>query len=62
METPIDLARLIGSLVHYYLDGWRYGTLESVKKTVATIRPIGGFASGTPRCVKLHVSDIRRVE
>ncbi len=48
----------IGSLVRYYDEGWRTGSLESVKGKIARIRPLAGFRAEPKRCVKSPIGDV----
>lgn len=60
-KAPVVLTPLharIGLLVHYYVDGWRYGYLDSIKGAVAKIRPIGVYRSEPPRLFHILVGDI----
>lgn len=48
----------LGGFVRYYVEGWRYGHLESVKGQVAKIRPIGPKNAAQPNAVKVPLEDI----
>lgn len=48
----------VGSLVRYYSEGWRTGTLDSTKGNTAFIRPIAGFKAAQPNRVKVALSDV----
>lgn len=60
MIAAIDLRPKIGTLVCYYLEGWRYGYLEGAKGATATIRPIAAYKGATPRTVKIPITDLER--
>jgi hypothetical protein len=48
----------LGGFVRYYVEGWRYGHLESIKGQVAKIRPIGPKNAAQPNAVKVPLEDI----
>lgn len=57
---PHPLEEIIGELVSYYDEGWRYGYLEAVEKGyIARIRPIAGYKVRVVRCVRASVEDVK---
>lgn len=57
VAQPIE----VGKLVSYYWNGWRTGTLESLSKTTARIRPmIVGMAF--KRLLSIDINDIKPYE
>lgn len=51
-----------GSLVQYYLEGWRYGYLLEVKGKRAKVRPVAAYKAGTPRGTWVPLEDVREVQ
>lgn len=49
----------LGAFIHYYLDGWRYGYLESIRGTTVRIKPIGPMYAAEPRSVNVSSTDIQ---
>lgn len=48
----------VNKLVKYYLEGWRFGYLDVVKKTTAWIRPIVGKYAAKPHTIKVPTEDV----
>ena len=54
-----DLKPLLNKLVRYYREGWRCGTLVSLKGATARIRPVASHNSTKHlRCVMIPTADI----
>jgi hypothetical protein len=56
--AAIHLAQRIGTLIHYYAEGWHYGHLVKVKETTATVRPIAAYGRRPPPTIKIPTADI----
>lgn len=58
---PVETAALapVGSLVAYYLDGWRYGYVEEVRKTSVVVRPIAPKNGAQPRSIVVAKEDVK---
>ena len=52
---------VIGGIVSYYLNGWRTGTVDSIKDQLIGIRPAGGIGSGPKHVKWLAVSELKAV-
>jgi hypothetical protein len=59
VTEPIGKPFLVGSLVSYYLEGWRAGYLDSMTSHTGSIRPIVAKGAAIPRCVRVPLDDIR---
>lgn len=46
----------LGARVMYYVNGWRYGTLESVKGQIAKIKPL----AGNHRAYTVPMEDVKK--
>jgi hypothetical protein len=55
----IDLSKKLGALINYYLDGWRYGYLVSIRGKIAKVQPISAYKAPEMRCVRIPVGDFR---
>ncbi len=54
----VGLTGNIGTIVHYYSSGWRYGHLEKVKGIIASVRPIAAYKATRPNLIRIPVADI----
>lgn len=57
-DNDTDSTLVLGTLVRYYSDGWRYGHLTKVKGESATIRPMAPYKGGQPRDVTVPLKDV----
>lgn len=55
----MEAVRLVpGQVVRYYLEGWRHGYFECVKKNTVRIRPIVSRYAAPARVVRIPLIDV----
>ena len=60
---PHPLEQVIGDLVSYYDEGWRYGYLEAIEKgSIARIRPIAGYKVKAVRRTRTSVENVKLLD
>lgn len=55
-----DLKNAIGSLVRYYLDGWRYGHLVADNGNTCVVTPISAYKATQPKNVRVPTTDVEK--
>lgn len=55
-----DLKNPIGSLVRYYLEGWRYGHLVADNGNTSIVSPIAAFKATQPKNVRVPTMDVEK--
>ena len=52
-ETNTPSSSRVGTIIRYYLNGWRFGTLEAIEGALAVIKP-----AGNKKSVHLPLEDV----
>lgn len=55
-----DPKNAIGSLVRYYLEGWRYGHLVSDNGNTSVVAPISAYKASQPKNVRVPTIDVEK--
>jgi len=62
VNEPLPEGLVLDEKVWYYRNGWRVGTLDSVTKGLASIRPDGAYLAGPKNHINVPVGDVKPIE
>lgn len=62
INEPLPEGLVLGSKIWYYRNGWRVGTLDSVTKGLASVRPDGPYQSAPKNHINVPLTDIKPID